>query len=147
MEVKTRSPEVDKAVCPVVELLIADHHASCRGCPSSGWCELQKVMANLRIDRRRVRRLRLPKTELPLETLNPCLDYEPDKCVRCGICVQTCENLHGTGSLYFVDRGYGTKIAFLGDESKYEPCFECVARCPVGILIPKRPAFLQNNKV
>jgi formate dehydrogenase major subunit len=95
-------------------------------------------MANLRIDRRRVRRLRPPKEELPLETLNPCLDYEPNKCVRCGICVQTCEDLFGTSCLYFVERGYGTKITFFGDKSKCESCLECVARCPVGVLIPKK---------
>jgi NADH dehydrogenase/NADH:ubiquinone oxidoreductase subunit G len=138
MEVKTHSPQVDRTVRPIVELLIADHHASCRGCPSSGRCELQKIMANLRIDRRRVRRLRFPKKELPLETLNPSFDYDPNKCVRCGICVQTCEDLFGTSCLYFVDRGYGTKIAFFGDESKCESCLECVARCPVGTLISKK---------
>jgi predicted molibdopterin-dependent oxidoreductase YjgC len=138
MEVRTRSPGVDRAVRPVIELLIADHHASCRGCSSSGRCELQKIMANLRIDRKRVRRLRSPKDELPLETLNRCFDYEPNKCVRCGICVQTCENLHGTSCLYFVERGYSTKIAFFGDESKCLSCLECVTRCPVSVLIPKK---------
>lgn len=137
MKVRIRSPEVDRAVRPIVELLIADHHASCRGCPSNGRCKLQKMMANLRIDRRRVRRLRSPKEELPLETLNRCFDYEPNKCVRCGICVQTCEDLHGTSYLYFVERGYSTKIAFFGDESKCVSCLECVARCPVGVLISR----------
>ena len=138
MEARTCSANVDKAIRPIVELLITDHHASCRGCPSSGRCELQKIMANLRIDRRRVKRLRPPKEELPLETLNPFLDYDPNKCVRCEICVQTCEDLFGTSYLYFVERGYGIKIAFFGDESKCESCLECVARCPIGVLIPKK---------
>ena len=138
MEVRTCSANVDKAVRPIVELLIADHHASCRGCPSGGRCEVQKIMANLRIDRRRVKRLRPPKEELPLETLNPSLDYDPNKCVRCGICVQICGDLFGTSCLYFVERGYGIKIAFFGDESKCESCLECVTRCPVGVLIPKK---------
>ena len=137
MEVKTHSPGIDRAVRPIVELLVADHHASCRGCASSGRCELQKIMANLRIDRRRVRRLRPPKEELPLETLNPCFDYEPNKCVRCGICVQTCEDLCGMSYLYFVERGYSTKIAFFGDKSRCESCGQCVARCPVGALVSK----------
>ena len=88
MVVKTKSPQVDKVVRPVVELLIANHHSTCRGCVSSGHCELQKIMAHLRIDRRRVRRLRLPEDELPLDTSNPCFDYDPDKCVLCGICLE-----------------------------------------------------------
>lgn len=137
-DVRTNSSAVDKVIRPVVELLIADHHSNCGGCPGSGRCELQKVMAKLRIDRGRVRRLRLPKEELPLETLNGCFDYDPNKCVRCGICVQTCKEAQGTSYLFFVDRGYATKIAFFGDESKCKPCMKCVARCPVGVLIDKR---------
>ncbi len=137
MVVKTKSPEVDRAVRPVVELLVADYHASCRGCPSSGHCELQRIMAHLRIDRRRVRRLRPPEDEKPLDTSNPCFDYDPNKCVLCGICVHTCEEIHGTGSLYFIGRGYDTRIAFFGDASRCESCMECVARCPVGVLLPK----------
>jgi formate dehydrogenase major subunit len=137
MEVRTHSSTVNRVVRPIVELLIADHHASCRGCPSSGPCELQKIMANLRIDRRRMRRLRQPKEKLTLETLNQYVNYDPNKCVRCGICVQTCEDLHGTSYLYFVERGYSTKIAFFGDESKCASCLECAARCPVGVLITK----------
>jgi len=140
MVVETKSPAVDKAVRPVVELLIADHHSSCRGCASSGHCELQKMMAHLRIDRKRVRRLRLPEEEAPLDTSIPCFDYDPNKCVLCGICVQTCQDLHGVSSLYFVERGYGTRIAFYGDESKCESCKECVTRCPVGVLLLKDTA-------
>jgi len=138
--VNTRSPQVDKLVRPVVELLIADHHSSCRGCASSGHCELQKIMAHLRIDRRRIRRLRLPEEEAPLDTSNPCFDYDPNKCVLCGICVQTCQDLHGVSSLYFVHRGPESKIAFYGDESRCEACKECVTRCPVGVLLLKDTA-------
>ena len=139
MVVNTRSPEVDRAVRPVVELLIADHHASCRGCTASGHCELQKIMSYLRIDRKRVRRLRLSE-ELPLDSANFCFDYAPNKCVLCGICVQTCENIHGVSSLYFIGRGYGTRIGFFGDMVRCESCRECVARCPVSALLPKNTA-------
>jgi formate dehydrogenase major subunit len=137
MVVRTKSPTVDTMIRNIVEALIADHHSSCRGCPSTGHCELQKIMAHLRIDRRRVRRLRLPKEELPLDSSNPCFTYDPNKCILCGICVHTCENIHGVGSLFFINRGYGTRIAFFGDKSKCELCGECIVRCPVGVLMPK----------
>ncbi len=140
MRVETKSPAVDKAVRPVVELLIADHHSSCRGCPSNGHCQLQKIMAHLRIDRRRVRRLRLPQDEVPLEALTPCFDYDSSKCDLCGICVQTCRDLHGVSSLYFVNRGPESKIAFYGDQSRCESCKECVTRCPIGVLLLKDTA-------
>jgi formate dehydrogenase major subunit len=138
MEVEIHGPDVIRAVGPVVELLIADHHSDCRGCRSNGRCELQKMMAHLNVDRRRVRRLRPPREVRPLEKLNSLLDYDPNKCICCGICVQTCRELSGDSGLYFVDRGYGTKIAFYGDEAECRCCLECAARCPVGVLIPKR---------
>jgi formate dehydrogenase major subunit len=138
MVVKTGTPEVDRAVRPVVELLIAYHHITCRGCPSSGKCQLQKLMAELRIDRRRVRRLRLPEEEVPLDTSPPCFDYDPNKCVLCGICIQTCEKIHGASSLYFLNRGTDTRVAFYGDEARCAACLECIGRCPVGVLLPKQ---------
>ena len=64
MVVKTSSREVDKVRRPIVELLIANHHTDCRGCASSGRCQLQRIMAHLGIDRKRVPRLRPPKEEL-----------------------------------------------------------------------------------
>lgn len=137
MAVKTNTPAVDKAIRPVVELLVADHHETCRGCPSIGKCELQKIMAHLRIDRRRVRRLRPPEDEEPLDTSSPCFDYDPNRCVLCGICVYTCEDIHGVSSLYFVGRGYKARIAYYGDESRCASCMKCVERCPVGVLLPR----------
>ncbi len=134
MVVKTKSPQIDKVIRPVVELLIADHHASCAGCPSGGHCELQRIMAHLRVDRRRVRRLRLPREETPLDTSNPVFDYDADRCVLCGLCVQTCEAIHKVSSLHYVGRGHGTKIAFFGDQLKCEACQQCASTCPVGAL-------------
>lgn len=138
MVVRTQSEEIDRVIRPVVELLITNHHLTCHGCPSNGKCQLQTLMAKLRIDRRRVRRLREPEEELPLDTSPPCFDYDPNKCVVCGICIQTCEDLHGTSSLYFVNRGTDTRVAFYGDEARCASCMECVKRCPVGVLLPKQ---------
>ena len=137
MVVRTRSQKIDKAIRPVIEMLIADHHSACRGCVSSGQCELQRIMAHLRIDRRRIRRLRLPEEKLRWDTSNPFFDYDPNKCVLCGICVQTCEDALGVSTLHLMGRGYDTKIGFSGDKSKYESWKECVERCPVGVLMPK----------
>lgn len=138
MVVKTRSPKVDEVRRITIELLVANHHISCRGCPSSGHCELQRIMAFIRIDRKRVRRLRLPKEEMSLDTSNPFFDYDPNKCVLCGICVRACEEIQGVNAFNFVGRGYGTKIAFFGDKSRCESCRGCVLRCPVGALILKK---------
>jgi predicted molibdopterin-dependent oxidoreductase YjgC len=135
MVIKTKTQKVDKAIRPAVEMLIAYHHETCKGCPAIGKCELQTVMSHLKIDRRRVRRLHPPPAKRPIEKMNPSFDYDPDRCVVCGICVNTCEVLHKTGLLYYVGRGHETKIAFYGDEKKCESCLKCVERCLVGTLM------------
>jgi len=135
--VKTKSPEIDKLRRAIVELLIANHHSDCRNCLASGHCELQKIMAYLHVSVKRMRPLRLAKEKLPQDTSNPFFDYDPNRCILCEICIRTCEDIHGVSALQLIGRGYGVKIAFLGDGSKCKSCGECVARCPVGALIPK----------
>jgi len=73
---------------------------------------------------------------------NPFFDYDPNRCVLCGICVRTCNDLQGVGAIDFAHRGFQTLIATFGNkplaESRCESCGECVVRCPVGALTPKK---------
>jgi len=140
MAVRTRSAEVNKMQRTIVELLVANHHTDCRHCPQTGHCELQRIMAYLHVSVKRMRPLRLAKEKLPWDTSNPFFDYDPNRCILCGICVRTCEDIQGVSALQFMGRGYNAKIAFFGDGSKCELCGECVTRCPVGALMPKSEA-------
>jgi formate dehydrogenase major subunit len=137
MVVRSRGPEIDKVRRAIVELLIADHHTDCRNCPSSGKCELQRIMASLHLSVKRMRPLRRAKEELPLDVSNPFFDCDPNKCILCGTCVRTCEDLHGVSILEFVGRGYATRLTSFGDKSRCGSCGECVVRCPVGALLCK----------
>lgn len=140
MVVKTKSPAVDRAVRPVVEMLIQFHHETCHGCPATGKCEMQTVMSHLRIDRRRVRRLRPPPEKRPLDAMTPLFDYDPNRCVLCGICIRTCEQAHGASLFQYLGRGHETKVAFYGDSTGCADCVMCVKRCPVGAFVLKKPA-------
>lgn len=135
MVVRTKSSEIDKLRRSIVELLIADHHTDCRNCPSSGQCELQRIMARLHINVKRMRPLRWAKEEPAKDTSHPLFDYDPSRCVLCGICVKTCEDIQGI--IRFIGRGYTTKVGFFGDKTRCESCGKCVERCPVGALVPK----------
>jgi formate dehydrogenase major subunit len=137
MLVKTSSPEIDSVRRAVVELLIADHHADCRNCTATGKCELQRIMSHLHLSMKRMRPLKLAMEQLSLDTSNPCFDYDPNKCMLCGICVRTCKHINGDSIPVFVGRGYDTKIAFFGDKSGCGSCSECMVRCPVGAIQPK----------
>ena len=139
--VRTESPDIEKTRRVAVELLIANHHGDCLTCAQNNQCELQRIAAYVGIDQQRLDRLRRPTATIPLDTSNPFFDRDPNRCVLCGICVRTCEELQGIGAIDFAFRGYDTTISTFGNgpiaESRCESCGECVVRCPVGALVPK----------
>jgi len=141
MVVRTTGPEVEEVRRIALELLIVNHHADCLSCPKNTQCKLQEVANYIGIDEERFERLRKPERTLPLDTSNPFFLYDPNKCVLCGICVRTCDELQGVNAIDFAFRGFSTVVsAFAGRplaESICESCGECVVRCPVGALIPK----------
>lgn len=142
MVVKAKSPLVEAALRPTVEMLMADHHVTCKGCTASGKCQLQKVMAYMKIDRKRVNRLHFPDEQPLVE--NPAFIYDPNKCILCGVCIQTCEKLNGTSVLEFVGRGYETKIRWFGEEERCHNCRKCAERCPVQVITFKEIPELRD---
>lgn len=137
MVIKTENEEINKVRRTVLELIISNHHYDCRNCPATGKCELQRIMARLKIKVKKIRPLIFAKENSPIDVSNPYFDYDPNKCVLCGICVRTCEEIVGAHLLNFFNRGYSTKISFFGDGSRCASCGECIRRCPVGALREK----------
>ncbi|MEW6586462.1 MAG: 2Fe-2S iron-sulfur cluster-binding protein, partial [Nitrospirota bacterium] len=94
MVVETKSPEIDRVRRPIIEMIIANHHMDCKNCLKKGQCELQKIMAYMKIDKQKIREnMRLPGTVLPVDDSNPFFIRDHNKCVLCGICVRTCREL------------------------------------------------------
>ncbi len=137
MKVHTETEAVNKVRRAVVELLIADHPADCLTCSSNQNCELQKVAAYLGI-----REIHLPKKEptFKIDDSNPFFSLDRDKCILCGRCTRTCDEITCVGAIDMINRGYAMKVATFGDgllfDSVCQSCGECVARCPVGALSP-----------
>lgn len=139
--VKTDSPQIHSVRRVAVELLIANHHADCLTCAQNNMCELQRISTYVGVDPERFERLRRSTGTVPIDTSNPFFDRDPNRCVLCGICVRTCDELQGVSSIDFAFRGFDAKIGTFGGkpmaESQCESCGECVVRCPVGALTPK----------
>ncbi|MFH0914021.1 MAG: 2Fe-2S iron-sulfur cluster-binding protein [Chloroflexota bacterium] len=144
LAVSTSSPEVERARRALVEMLIACYHNECRGCPATGHCELQRIMAYTKVNVKRMRPLRIAEKREPLDTSHPCFDYDPNRCILCGICVKTCASIPGKGIINFIGRGHTARVAFFGDTSQCESCKECVTRCPVKALVLQEKAPVQG---
>src|SRR4030065_397522 len=143
MVIKTKSPKLEKVRRPIIEMIMANHHMDCRNCLKKGQCVLQRIRAHMKIDKKSVECLRLPKEELPVDDSNPFFIRDHNKCVLCGICVRTCREIQRLSAIDFAGRGDKTKIATFCDkpiaQSACVSCGECVIRCPVGALVLKKP--------
>jgi len=76
-----------------------------------------------------------------MDTSNPFFDIDHTKCIMCGICVRTCDELQNINAIDYAQRGVASLISTLGNkpiaESRCESCGECVVRCPVAALSMK----------
>ena len=163
MVVKTNTDAVNEVRRTVVELLLSDHPSECLichrrercgpfdiclrnvavtercvTCAKNEHCELQDIVDYLGITE-----LPFKHTErsYPVDTSNPFFYRDLAKCVLCGKCVRVCDEVLGVGAVAVINRGFGSKVATFGDkpiiDSNCVSCGECVARCPVGALMPK----------
>lgn len=135
MVVHTDTPEIRSVRKVVAELLLADHPEDCLYCEKNLSCELQRIAQELGIREKRLRKL---KRDTIKDESNPFFVRDMSKCILCGRCIRTCEQITGIHAIDFVNRGYNTLVApyNLSDitQSRCQSCGECVVRCPTGAL-------------
>jgi len=142
MVVHTQTPEVNRLRRTAFKLLIAYHDLDCRSCWKNKNCELQKLAAKLKVKLKKPEDFRgLPTELLPLDTTNPFIIYDPNRCIFCGKCVWVCSRKNGETLIDFAYRGYETRLTLSSDisliEEKCAFCGECVAICPTAALQPQ----------
>ncbi len=141
MQVKTETDVIDETRRMIVELLLVNHEQDCLECNQSTLCKLQKVANYVGVNPKRLSRLRAFKDDKAVDSSNPFFDFNPNKCILCGVCVRTCDEIAAVHAIDFSQRGYGTKISTFADnrfkDSRCASCGECLTRCPTGALTIK----------
>lgn len=145
MAVVTDDSDLEQVRRVTLELILSDHDFNCLLCPKNGMCRLQELVNRIGFDERRLSRLNRVAKELPVDSSNPFFDFNPNKCVLCGICVRTCREIAGANAIDVSYRGYELRISTFGKkplkESACVSCGECVERCPVAALVPKNTQY------
>ena len=141
MNVKIDSVDINSIRQTTLELIHANHIQDCTNCYQNNNCQLQEVTAYVGINKKRFDRIRKTKPLIEIDTSNPFFNLYHNKCILCGICVRTCDEVQGVNALDYANRGFNTVISTFGNkpikDSVCESCGECVVRCPVGALYPK----------
>ncbi len=139
MCIATDTVPVRQAREAALDLILSAHPMTCLTCASNHACKLQEVAAQIGVDEARLGLLRPLVSHAPKDESNPFFLRDPQRCVLCGICVRTCDEVQGRGALAVGYSGAATAIVAGSDapiaESICESCGECVTRCPTGALV------------
>ncbi|MBU2599299.1 formate dehydrogenase subunit alpha [bacterium] len=137
MKVKTATERVLNARRLILDLLLSNHPTDCLTCEKNGVCKLQKYAYELGIT---TTNFKGEKTQYLIDTSNPFMERDYNKCILCGRCVATCEE-QGKNAIDYLHRGFSTKIGTYFDKSLKDTscafCGNCVSVCPTGALLEK----------
>jgi NADH dehydrogenase/NADH:ubiquinone oxidoreductase subunit G len=135
MVVETDSPAVMEARKTILELMLANHPVDCMTCEKSGDCRLQDYAFRYEV---KAANFGGAKKEYDFDDSNPYISRDMEKCILCGKCVRTCQDVEDRGVISFAYRGFKTKVSTAMDSSLAESacvsCSRCVSVCPVGAL-------------
>ncbi|MBD3221495.1 hypothetical protein GF314_09655, partial [bacterium] len=135
----TNHAEVDTGFTDEQAVEEATRCLSC-GCQDVFECKLKKYMDDYQVDPRRYAGA---THDEPADESHPDIRRDPNKCVKCGKCVEVCDQGRGLAVLGFTQRGFEAGVGPVLNkpmvETHCEACGDCIAVCPVGALTEKTP--------
>ncbi|MHB8085129.1 MAG: molybdopterin-dependent oxidoreductase [Dehalococcoidia bacterium] len=140
--VKTSNEKLEKYRRLILELLFTERNHLCAYCVASGDCELQNLAYKYQMDNTRYQYSWPDKTT---DSSHPYIVLDHNRCVLCGRCIRTCDEITGAHALDFMKRGWKTNVSAdinqpLG-ESSCISCGGCFQACPTGAIFSKGSAY------
>ena len=126
----------------VLELLFTERNHLCAYCVASGDCELQSLAYTYQMDSTRYQ---YSWPNLVVDSSHPYVVFDHNRCILCGRCIRTCDEITGAHALDFGKRGWKTTVSAdinqpLG-ESSCISCGGCFQACPTGAIFSKGSAY------
>lgn len=138
MSIITHDAELYQIRKTVIEMIMSTHPNTCLTCARNGSCELQRFAAEFGV-REQPYEVRL--VDLPQDRSTTSIVLDPTKCIKCGRCVQVCQEMQGVYALEFIGRGDKTVMSPAAglplNDSPCIKCGQCSAHCPVGAIFEK----------
>lgn len=138
MKVETNSHRVRQARKTIVELLIENHPQDCLICVRNKNCELQDYSEQYSI--REHRYIGESKCHA-IDISSASMERDPAKCILCGRCVRTCNEIQKVGAIDFTNRGFRSNVTTPYNKglnvSDCILCGQCILVCPTAALREK----------
>ncbi len=134
MVIRTDGEDLFLARKKAVEKHLSVHPLDCPVCDADGHCELQDMafehgvtaLANAK------------QKNIPEDTRSLVLDFNMNRCIACGECINICKDVQRVDALQFMKKGGFTQVVAKGDQAlDCEFCGDCLAVCPVGAITNK----------
>jgi formate dehydrogenase major subunit len=140
--VQTHNEKLEKYRRLILELMFTERNHLCAQCVASGDCELQSLAYKYQMDN-----ARYPYSwpALPVDSVNDYLVIDHNRCILCGRCIRTCDEIVGVHTLDFGYRGWKDMVVAdlnqpLGTSSCIS-CGACFQVCPTGAIFSKNSAY------
>ncbi len=134
MVIKTDTPKMIDARKKAVEKWLTIHPLDCPVCDADGKCELQDMAYDLGVYdiKKAVRK------EVPEDVRSVGLDFNMERCILCGQCINVCKEVQEIDALCFYKKDGKTLVGAHGGTALYcEFCGDCLAVCPVGAIVSR----------
>ena len=138
LKVRTKGERLDTIRRFSMQFMLAGH-PQCTGCRSFGNCEFQALhQYTSTVANSEMREVH--KATINLNTNNPLIDRDPNRCIQCGRCVRACQEMRGVKAIRYnkIEATGETYVGTLNDlslvESNCRFCGACVEVCPTGAL-------------
>jgi len=136
MEITTHDREIVDVRRSTLELILSNHPQACLTCGRNGECELQALAADFNVPLEMIKRY---VKDVPPDRSTGSIILDFQKCIKCGRCIQVCQDVQNVWALSFLERGINTRMAPAGDitlaESPCVKCGQCSAHCPTGAIV------------
>ena len=134
MVITTDGEDLFLARKKAIEKHLLVHPLDCPVCDADGHCELQDMafthgVTNL---------ANAKQKNIPEDTRSLVLDFNMNRCIACGECINICKDVQRIDALQFMKKDGFTQVVAKGDQAlECEFCGDCLAVCPVGAITNK----------